>query len=315
PKLLVQAGLRGTFHEQFFDIFLSPRLDFFYSPTPALTLKGYAGEYFQYISQLIDWDFDLLSSQAWLVSSPGEIPVISSFQVGGGFLYEKKGWLVDVEYYLKDLNNLTSFGSNLTSSINLEFAVGEAYIQGIDILFKKRWNAQHRSWISYTLSSTTYEFPELEATPFRASHDQRHNLQFHHVANWRKWEFALGWMYRSSKPFTPLVGNNSLLIEDDLGPFWITEPILGGINSASIDRDYHRLDISIMRQLNFLYEDRLRGKIGLSIQNVYNRFNLLSIQYLPDFYEFDTPQADRTAFEIEKDMLFFTPNLMLRLEW
>ncbi|MEL6698028.1 MAG: TonB-dependent receptor [Bacteroidota bacterium] len=314
-RLLIQAGLRGTFHDQFYDIFLSPRLDFFYSPTSSLTLKGYAGEYFQYISQLVDWDFDLLSSQAWLVSSPGEIPIISSFQVGGGFLFERKGWLVDVEYYLKDLNNLTSFGSNLSSSTNLEFAVGEAYIQGIDVLLKRRWNAQHRSWISYTLSSTTYEFPDLEEEPFRASHDQRHNLQFHHMARWRKWEFSLGWMYRSSKPFTPLVSNNSVQYEDDLGPFWITEPVLGAINSDDMDRDYHRLDLSIMRNLTFTSGDKIRGKIGLSIQNVYNRYNLLSIQYLEDFHEFDTPAAERTAFEIEKDMLFFTPNLLFRLEW
>ncbi|MEO0580649.1 MAG: hypothetical protein AAF135_00370, partial [Bacteroidota bacterium] len=132
---------------------------------------------------------------------------------------------------------------------------------------------------------------------------------------WRKWEFSLGWMYRSSKPFTPLVSNNSVQYEDDLGPFWITEPVLGAINSDNIDRDYHRLDLSVMRNLAFTSADKIRGRIGMSVQNVYNRYNLLSIQYLEDFHSFDTPAAERTAFEIEKDMLFFTPNILFRLEW
>ena len=73
--------------------------------------------------------------------------------------------------------------------------------------------------------------------------------------------------------------------------------------------DYHRLDFSSTYSFNFSENQRLKGKVGLSIRNVYNKTNLISREYLGN------NELNNEIEVIDKFSLGFTPNLMFRLYW
>jgi len=55
--------------------------------------------------------------------------------------------------------------------------------------------------------------------------------------------------------------------------------------------------------------NKLRGKVGLSIRNIYNRKNLISREYRGN------NSLDDPIELIEKLSIGITPNLMFRLYW
>jgi hypothetical protein len=73
--------------------------------------------------------------------------------------------------------------------------------------------------------------------------------------------------------------------------------------------NYHRLDLSSTYAFNFTEGSKLRGKVGLSIRNVYNKNNLISREYLGN------NDFNNDIEVIDKFSLGFTPNLMFRVYW
>jgi hypothetical protein len=107
---------------------------------------------------------------------------------------------------------------------------------------------------------------------------------------------ALGWRWQTGKPFTASdLGTDGLEFNE-------------GINTKRLP-DYHRLDFSSTYSFSFSETNRLKGKIGLSIRNVYNRKHLISREYLGN------NDFNNEIEVIDKFSLGFTPNLMFRLYW
>lgn len=311
----IQAGLRLSNFSETGSWYWEPRISSRFQVTDHLHLKAYAGQYYQFISQLIEWDFDLMGvlTPIWVLADDDHVPVISSRQFGIGLIYDRKGWLFDLELYQKNLRDLASSSPSLTAVPELEYAWGTGLIQGMDVLIKKRWPG-HKSWISYSLSRILYDFPDVANDAFHAPHDQRHNLKINHLMQIKSWEIALGWSYRSGKPFTPRLSDSTILIEEDQERYWIVEPTLGEINSRRLPT-YHRLDLSALYHLGQIRKSRVTGSIGGSILNLYNRENVLSLQYFPEYFEPDELPDLPESEELQKDLLYLLPNLLIRLTW
>lgn len=303
-----------------------PRLSVTYRPNSRWRFRAHSGIYHQTISQLIEWAGDELgvNNQLWVLSDNEFVPIIRSAHSGIGVTFDRKGWLVDIEAYTKNLQNLTSLTSSFVNNTNADgdrivYAKGNANIVGVDLLLKKRW-PHMRSWVSYTLSQILYEFPTLLEDPFPAPHDQRHVLSINHLANWKHWELAIGWNYRSGKPYTPKIADQrSVSLVEANNPIYsvyhtYVQPVFGQINGRRLP-DYHRLDLSVA----YVFQTkgkRVKGRVGFSLLNLYNRENILSIQYFPDeAFHPHTPDLTIESEQVVKELLRTTPNVLFRLSW
>ena len=72
---------------------------------------------------------------------------------------------------------------------------------------------------------------------------------------------------------------------------------------------YHRLDFSSTYNFKISKRSKLRGKVGLSVRNIFNRMNLISKEYRGNNSLEDPIEL------IEKFSIGITPNFMLRLYW
>ncbi len=320
-KWFLQGGLKLTYQTGRDEWFFSPRMDIHYQFKPWLTFKANAGRYFQFVAQFQEFalgdNLTGLDNQIWGVADGDNFPEMSSDQVALGWVFNRKGWLIDWELYYKHAQNLNSFSrafdgiSSLTDE--LVYSIGDMETVGMDLLIKKRWQNQ-LTWLSYSLSRIEYTFPELSPNPFFAPQDQRHILTINHTWPIKKWRFATSWSYRSGRPFTPSIGESLESGLDDGETWYRINPVFGALNSERLP-DYHRLDITAFYPFSFAQYPRFKGKVGASVQNLYNRENILSLSYFSEYYIESDPDPPTELFEVQKNFIFLLPNLSLRLEW
>ena len=109
-------------------------------------------------------------------------------------------------------------------------------------------------------------------------------------------QFALGLKWQTGKPYTIAKERSDGLEFND------------GINTVELPI-YHRLDLSSTYDFKLSKYNKLRGEIGLSIRNIYNRKSLISKEYRGNNSIGDPIEI------IEKLSIGITPNLMFRIYW
>ncbi|MEM9023902.1 MAG: TonB-dependent receptor plug domain-containing protein, partial [Bacteroidota bacterium] len=243
----VQPGLRYQYNSLNQTHYLEPRGFVHWRLSDALRLRATGGLYHQFISQLLELDFNELgvNNQVWSLSNDDNVPVVSSDHWSVGAIWRKHGWLVDVEGYIKRQRDITSLTTSFSAIQDNPYSEGSATMTGIDVLLKKQWR-HVRAWVSYTLSRFRYDFEEISAEAFAAPHDQRHNLAAAVIVDRGPWSFSLGWRLGSGLPYTALNGLTE--IEDDVEEETVWRPDWGTQNNERL-RTYHRLDASVLYHL------------------------------------------------------------------
>lgn len=307
--LNVKLGLRYQRQTIFKNDYFEPRIALTAQINDHLKLKLSSSKQFQFVSQLVLLDINDIgiNNQIWIASDNNTFPVIESNQWTGGLLFIKNDWTLDLEGYVKELAGITSLSNSFGNIVDQPFSQGNSRIRGVDILLKKRIQ-NYRTWVSYTLSKTVYEFTNLQENAFPATHDQRHALQWVHVYTKDKIEFSIGWQFRSGLPYTSPRG-----VELDFNEQ--TQRNIPRLTyneqNASRLKPYHRLDASLM--YHFGKTKRLSGFVGLSLVNMYNTVNNLERRFLLENYDEATEDFD--LLELNKLGLKYTPNLVVRLKW
>ncbi len=160
-------GLRANHFSSGKEWFFEPRLFASTKITESFTLKTSGEIKNQAVSQIIEYRNNGigLENNIWAVANK-EIPILNSKQISVGFLYQKNGWNLDVDFYKKKVKGLTLMTddiANSTPTSNIPFYIsGESNISGIDVLLKKRFG-NYRSWISYSYTETQQQFKELNS--------------------------------------------------------------------------------------------------------------------------------------------------------
>lgn len=301
PKTLqLDIGLRYLYQGTLENNYFEPRIALVTNVTDRLKLKVSTGKHFQFVSQLLAFDTNNLgfNNQFWVTANNDPdnivaIPVIESNQWMGGFIYQKGNWTLDVEGYVKELAGITTFSPSFVELSEKKFSSGNSRTRGIDFLLKKRVG-KYRSWISYSLSKTKYEFPEISLDPIIASHDQTHIFKWVNLYKLNSWEFSIGLEYRSGLPAT-----EANLVDNEV--------VFGTPNGIRLDR-YSRLDGSII--YNFGSPNQLNGFIGFSLQNIRNRDNFLGRSYIT---EESMDGNISNLLEINELGLKFTPNISVNI--
>ena len=299
PKIFdLSFGLRSTYFNELDAVRLEPRLVIYKSLTKNLKFQGSAEIKNQIISEIDETILSDLSleNRLWRLADGNKFPIINSRQVSAGFIYIKKGLNIDVDAYHKKLNNITALSLGFLNPDNGSFNIGQRNIIGLDIFAQKQFNG-FNSWLSYSLNQSHSRFENLNNNKdFTSKSNVIHSVSAALNYKLDGFQFALGWKWQTGKPYT--IANDS---SDGL-------EFNDGINTGELPI-YHRLDLSSTFNFKMSKHNKLRGKIGLSIRNIYNRKNLISKEYRGN------NSINEPIELIEKLSIGITPNLMFRMYW
>ena len=310
PNSYISLGLRANKFSSGKEWFFEPRLFASTKISDFFTLKTSGEIKNQAVSQIIEYRNNGvgLENNIWAVAN-NEIPILNSKQLAIGFLYQKNGWNLDVDFYKKKVIGVTLMTddiANSTQNNQVPFYIsGESDILGIDLLLKKRFG-NYRSWISYSYSNTKQQFKELNnGNEFKGINGIPHSLTWSHTYKLNQLEFSLGWKIRSGIPYTEAKGTHT----DTNNNLRIT---YNAVNEKRLP-DYQKIDFSSTYKFHFSKKKKVEGKIGLSLMNVLNTKNILDRTYELKFVNSQGNLEEQKLVKTDKLSLGFTPNVVFRL--
>ncbi len=303
----VQLGLRSTYYSIIKRFLVEPRAYAEQKVASHFSLKASAERRVQSISQILElatFAFGL-ENQVWALANGDDIPLLTSAQFTGGFLWNFSGWNLDVDAYYKNTQGLTSFTRGFQTT-TLDFSEGKSKTMGVDVFLKKKWK-RYSTWLGYTFSDTNFEFEQLNnGNDFPGNNDIAHSLTWSHFYHWKNLQFSLGWKYRTGIPFTEATGT----VTD--GESTIIE--YGELNAGRLP-DYHRLDASLSYEFKLAKARDVRGRLGFSLLNLYGRQNILRKDF--DLFQVTDSEGNQNIVLEENTRLSLgtTPNLVLRINF
>ncbi len=305
----LDLGVRANYYATLDKVFWEPRIYTEYNLTKNLSLRGSAELRNQSISQVVEFatlTFGL-ENEVWaLVNDDQGVPLQRSRQFSAGLVYEKEGWNVDIDGYVKRTSGLTSFSRGFRVGDDT-FSEGKSNTTGVEVMVKKKVN-DFTTWLGYTWAKTDFNFDNLNSgNDFRGNNDIRHSYSWSNFYQWKNFQFSLNWRYRTGRPYTEAV---RLVEEPD-----VVFIEFGELNAKRLP-DYHRLDFSVTYDFKFSKKkDGLLGKAGISILNLYGQRNMLD----KDFFILATTDGQGNSdFQIQEVTNFSlgrTPNLFLRVSF
>ena len=296
-NLNVKIGLRGNRYGFNDKNYFSPRFQFDYSLTDKLKVKAGYGVHYQFVKKIIGENVTSRSRDFWLLSEDNNVKVGKSTHYVAGLSYERDAWLINSEIFYKDIENLTEFSLRYRNTgIRSLFFTGTGTVKGFETLLQKKIE-KYTGWISYTYIDAENIFPLLnDGNPFPAPHIQKNEFKIFNNYEINGWNFSASFIYGSGQTFTePSYKYNVELLDDSNLTF-----IGVGPKNGSLLPDYHRLDLSVHHIFNI---NEVKGDIGVSIFNVYNRMNIW-------YYEYNFDQMPYVRQK--KTYLGMVPNISLK---
>tara|TARA_B110000114_G_scaffold63499_1_gene67491 strand:- start:429 stop:2726 length:2298 start_codon:yes stop_codon:yes gene_type:complete len=298
PKLFnLSFGLRSTYFSELDAVRVEPRMVVYKPLLKNLNFQATAEIKNQIISEIDETILSDLSleNRVWRLADGNAFPITNSQQISAGFIYSKKGLSIDIDTYYKKLKNITALSLGFLNPENSNFNVGQRKIIGLDAFVKRNFNG-FNYWLSYSLNKSESRFGNLNNNKdFTSKSNVTHSVSTSLSYKLDGFQFALGWKWQTGKPYT-IAKESSGGLEFD------------GINTGELPI-YHRLDFSSTYNFKMSKHNKLRGKVGLSIRNIYDRRNLISREYRGN------NSLDDPIELIEKFSVGITPNLMFRLYW
>jgi len=193
----------------------------------------------------------------------------------GHFFKTQKLGLIGIEFFLKEMQNLTRYGDeeliDISENSNWEsqIPVGEGRAYGMEVTLNKSYGKTNFN-LAYTLSWSDRQFDQLNnGDRFRFRFDRRHILHASivHKIN-PNLDFAVNWQYASGTPVTMPSGARYFeYSENGTDPTVVL--VYEGINNAMLP-DYHRLDFGFNFRNNYSWGSSV---FTIGLYNVYNRQN------------------------------------------
>jgi len=326
-NLQINGGIRATYFVEANHTATAPRVNVQYALSDQLKLKISGGVFQQYISQLKEFGDNALglNNQVWVLNQGEDEDDIlqTAKKIAGGFVYHHQGWLVDLEGYYHQTDGLStlgpSFGTSSAASDIDDFSTGSSKSIGIDLLVKKGWR-NYQTWLNYSLSKVSFDFPNIFDDAFTASNEQRHNLSLVNSYTYKKWNVSLSYQYKTGLPYTRGIGVDSDVDLEDLEETGdVAESTFYFVDYAdpNADRlpDYSRLDIGISYRPTFK-NPSLKGELTFSVINLLNKTNTFRRDYFIDDLEDEEGEFIRPQlFGTDKRLLKRTPLVSLRVYW
>ncbi|MEO1022361.1 MAG: carboxypeptidase-like regulatory domain-containing protein [Bacteroidota bacterium] len=313
----VQTGFRLNYFNAIGVTTFDPQISNRFMVSPWVSLKGNASISHQFIRSLSNLDNSLANTteEIWFSPDVQEFPLIRNQQVSAGFIWQRDGWLLDVEAYSKQLDGLNSANYNFGGVTN-EFVQGEEQIYGVDVLLRRQFRSL-RTWVSYSYSDAKSYFPDVQDTRFPSFLDRPHQFSVVQSVTKNRWEWSLGWTFRSGAPYSEPISDLAIRVtaaddndaDTDDEVFYLIE--YGDIHAERLP-NYHRLDASVWYHIQG--NSGWKGKVGLSVLNVYNRQNILNRVFFPE-QQFGLEPDEVDIIQEDRFLLGFTPNVTVSVSF
>lgn len=292
-------GIRANYYRQLDQFRIEPRITILKGIYKNLKLQITADIQNQTISQIDETLISNLSleNKLWRLSDGDKSPIIHSKQVSLGFLYDYNGWSFDIDTYHKKNEGISAPKLGFLSTNQNEYNIGDQQIYGLDFYLKKDFS-NLKTWISYSFTDIKNKFTTLNNNEYFTANNQIQLAISSSVAyKTKKVQLALGYKWHSGKPFTlsEINNSNNTIFEK-------------GINTERLP-NYNRFDFSSIYKFSFSKENRLQGKVGLSIRNLLDKSNLISREYL------GKNTSNDPITQVDKYALRRTTNFVFRIEW
>jgi hypothetical protein len=253
-----------------------PRLLINYIINDSVSIKASYARSRQYIHLLSNTTsttpFDL-----WVPSNINIRPEIADqFTLGYFRNFSDNMIETSVEVYYKSMRNQIDYrnGANLilNNKVEAQLVFGKGWGYGAEFLIRKKYG-KLTGWISYTLSKTKRQFPDINSgNVFLAKQDRPSNLAIVGMFELNpKLTFSATWIYISGNVVTFPSGR--YLIDGNIVPYYTER------NGYRMP-DYHRLDIGLTWQRK--KTERFESNWNFSVYNVYGRSNAYAINFQQD---------------------------------
>lgn len=293
----IYGGLRINYYSELNKIRFEPRVILSKNISENLKLQLTGEIKNQIISQIDETILSDLSLERklWRLADGDNFPIINNYQISSGATYSKNNWTADFDVYYKNTNGITALSLGFLNPNDNTFHKGNQKVVGVDFYIKKKLSNLLQAWISYSFLDVKNKYDTLNnSSYFTANTEIKHALSTSLNYNLNDFQLSLGWKWRSGKPLTDLdVDNNGNAYYD-------------GINTERLPY-YHRLDLSSTYKFSFSKNSNTKGKIGLSIRNIYNNKNHISTEFTGNNTLNDPIKA------IEKHAIGITPNILFRV--
>lgn len=286
----IRLGLRTHYFPKFDEVRAEPRLAFTQKLLKNFTFEILGEFKNQITTQTIDFQNDFLGieKRRWVLSDNQDTPIIRSKQISSGLHYQKEELLVSLEGYVKRVNGITSSSQGFLNQFQFVRSIGNYDASGLDLLISKRLN-KFSTWISYSKSHNTFEFPDFEPSSFPNNLEIRHTIasgasyQSEHV------QLSAGLSWHSGKPFTEPDGV-------------VDNKIVYQLPNSSRLEDYLRLDFSA--KYSFMLSKTSKGHVGVSLWNIFDKDNIVE-----RYYRLENSNLN----VLEQSALGITPNFTIRI--
>ncbi len=241
-----------------------------------------------------------LENEVWTLANNEQFPIITSYQYTLGSSFKKNKWLLDIDGYYKQINDITTLTSGFINPTDNTYHNGKSEIFGLDFFLKKRFK-KYKTWISYSYINTNNTFESINNNEsFPGNWNIEHTVKWSHFYKIKNFQFSLGWLWHTGKAFTNISGI------DDTGQIIVLE--FDKINGDNLPI-YHRLDLSAIYDFKIGHHPNVKYRLGFSLLNVYDRKNILN-------REFRTTNSLQNQL-INSDIfsLGITPNISFRVFW
>jgi hypothetical protein len=266
-------GIRTSYYQLTRKMYWEPRASVLYPLTPEISLKGAWGIYHQFVNRITNENVLEGSREFWLTADEYLLPSFAEHQIIG-VAYENPDYVLSIEAYNKNLENLIEFSRRMRGDANYAnaFFFGSGNAKGIELLMQKKAGSLS-GWIGYTLAKVEYQFPKFNnGEPFPAEHDHRHDVKAVVKYALDKWTFAATWTFATGNAYTAPESQYFIQLLNGQSLSYIH---VSGKNANRLPA-FHQLDVSVSRQFE---SEVMQVEIGLSVFNVYNRRNVSYRQY------------------------------------
>lgn len=305
-KYRVKLGLRYNYHHPLNRHYFEPEFRTGFSPIAGLSISVGVGRAYQFVNQLIVDNDDFQGEEFfWTLATTADTlrgEVLRNDQIDIGFKFQKKGWVLQTDFFKKSLTGITSFNEFSDRYYNPNIT-GKQNIHGVEFSIKKQF--KHLSFqLNYQWQQNEYDFEFWnEGKPFVPRHFQQNRLQLLSAYQTDRWLFSANWTIADGLQYTPAT---TLKFDSPSGIPYVG---LGNRNSGQLPT-YHRMDVSGLYKWKINKNKKWILHTGLSLINVYNRTNFVNrFHTVQD--AFDNPQL------VTRDKLGlpFIPNFIVKFKW
>jgi|26BtaG_2_1085354.scaffolds.fasta_scaffold01807_4 hypothetical protein len=299
----LRLGVRGNYFQKFNKFIIEPRLNFRLKLIDNIALKLQGEFKNQSVNQNIDFEYNFLGieKRRWILADNTIIPISESKQASFGFEYLKNNWTVDVEGFYKHVDGITTLNQGFYNNFQFINATGSYTAKGVEFLLNKTAH-NYSTWLSYTYSTNTYDFPKFNPSEFPNNVDVRHSFSMALNLNvLDNLEISLGGIWRSGSPYTKPIEGNETVRDGSTTKVNYDSP-----NKENLD-DFMRLDVSLNYDFNLA--EGIQGMIRAGVLNTTNEENTINRYFKVN------PDDSNTTVKIDHNSLNLTPNLSLRIKF